>query len=245
MEMTKSLAEEKSRGKFESQKYAALRPDYDRGFKQSLQLGFDETDYINQFPAFVGHLTLARYLSLYEGYKMVKDVAGHIAEAGVFKASGSLLFAKLLKLHEPASMTMVHGFDWFQGAKITEEEKYVQEGECQVSFEQISSLIEAQGCKDILHLHNLDLTKDLPAFFEENSHLRFKLVFIDIGIYEVLRPTIEHFWRRITPGGIMIFDHYSHEFAPGEVRAIEDVLPHARVKTFEHGWMPSAYIMKD
>lgn len=236
---------EKVRGIFESQKHNALRPEYERGFEASLSLGFDESDYINHFPAFVGHMTLARYLSLYEAYKMVKNVAGHIAEAGLYKASGSLLFAKLLKLHEPTSMTMVHGFDWFQGAKITEEEKYVEQGECQVSYEQIQRLIEAQGCKDILKVHNLDLTQDLPAFFQENSHLRFKLVFIDIGIYEVLKPTIEHFWQRLTTGGIMVFDHYSHEFAPGEVRAIEDAIPNARVQMFEHGWMPSAYIIKE
>lgn len=236
---------EKVRGTLESQKHAALRPDYERGFKASLELGFDTSDYINHFPAFVGHMTLARYLSLYEAYKMVKNVAGHIAEAGLYKASGSLLFAKLLKLHEPTSMTMVHGFDWFQGAKVTDEEKYVQEGECQVSYEQIRSLIEAQGCSDILKVHNVDLTKDLPAFFESHAHLRFKLVFIDIGIYEVLKPTIEHFWQRLTPGGIMVFDHYSHEFAPGEVRAIADVIPNARVQMFEHGWMPSAYIIKE
>ncbi len=106
-----SEALEKLRGTLESQKHAALRPDYERGFSKSLDLGFSTSDYINHFPAFVGHMTLARYLSLYEGYKMVKDVAGHIAEAGVFKASGSLLFAKLLKLYEPTSMTQVHGFD--------------------------------------------------------------------------------------------------------------------------------------
>lgn len=237
--------EKKIKGKLESQKHAALRPKYEAGFKKSLQLGFAEADYINHFPAFVGHMTLARYLSLYEGYKMVKNVAGHVAEVGVYKASGSLLFAKLLKLFEPVSMTQVHGFDWFRGAKVTEEEKFIRDGECQVDYDQIKTLIEAQGCKDIIRLHNLDLTKDLPDFFKKNSHLKFKLVFVDIGIYEVLKPILMHFWPRLTNGGIIIFDHYSHEFAPGEVRAIDDILPQARVKMFPNGWMPSAYIIKE
>lgn len=243
--MVEEIIEEKVRGVLESQKHAALRPEYERGFAQSLNLGFDTTDYINHFPAFVGHMTLARYLSLYEAYKMTKDVAGHIAEAGMYKASGSLLFAKLLKLHEPTSMTMVHGFDWFQGAKVTDEEKYVSDGECQVSYDQISRLVEAQGCADILKIHNLDLTSELPGFFEAHAHLRFKLVFIDIGIYEVLKPAIEHFWPRITPGGMLIFDHYSHEFAPGEVRAIDDVIPGAKIKKFDNGWMPAGYVIKE
>jgi len=235
---------EKLRGKFESQKYAHLRDDYGKGFKEILDLDFDKTDYINHFPSFIGHQTLARYLTLYEAYKMTQDVAGHIAEIGVFKAAGSLLFAKLVKIFEPNGLTLVHGFDWFKGAKVTEEEKYVEEGECQVSFDLIENLIKAQGFENSLHLHNLDLTKDLPGFFKENSHLKFKLIFIDIGIYEVLKPSLEHFWPRLTSGGMIVFDHYSHEFAPGEIRAIDEVIPNAQVKTFPFGWMPTAYLVK-
>lgn len=235
---------DKSRGKFESQKYAHQRDSYEKGFKNILNMDFDKSDYINHFPAFIGHMTLARYLTLYEAYKMTLDVAGHIAEIGVFKASGSLLFAKLVKIFEPNSMTLVHGFDWFKGAEITEEEKYVKDGECQVSYDLISKLIKAQGLENTFHLHDLDLTKDLNAFFNENSHLRFKLIFLDIGIYQVIKASLEHFWPRLTSGGMILFDHYSHEFAPGEVRAIEDVIPNARIKAFPFGWMPSAYIVK-
>lgn len=235
---------EKLSGKFESQKYEHLRADFGKGFNEILSMDFEKTDYVNHFPAFIGHMTLARYLTLYEAYKMTMDVAGHIAEIGVFKASGSLLFAKLIKIFEPNSLTLVHGFDWFKGAKVTEEEKYVEDGECQVSYELIANLIKAQGFSNVLHLHNIDLTKDLGPFFEENSHLKFKLIFLDIGIYDVLKASLGHFWPRLTSGGIIMFDHYSHEFAPGEVRAIDEVIPNAKVKTFPFGWMPTAYIIK-
>ena len=114
---------EESMGKFELQKFASRKPEYYKGLQQMLALGFDTPDYIHHFPAFVGHMTLARFLSLYEAYKMTLGVAGHIAEIGVYKGAGSLFFAKLTKLFEPESLTLVHGFDWFQGAKITEEEK--------------------------------------------------------------------------------------------------------------------------
>ena len=127
--------------RFENMKYAHLRPKYMEAMAHIESLNLSPREYIEHFPAFVGHLTLARHLSLYEAYRMTQSVAGHIAEVGVALGSGSLLFAKLVKLFEPASLTLVHGFDWFKGAKVTEEERYVQDGECQVDEEVVHSLI--------------------------------------------------------------------------------------------------------
>jgi predicted O-methyltransferase YrrM len=231
-------------GKFESMKFAHLKPRYLQGLKEMLELDFDKTDYIHHFPAFVGHLTLARFLSLYEAYKMTLSVAGHVAEVGVFKGAGSIFFAKLIKIFEPQSLTLVHGFDWFKGAKVTVEERYVEEGECQEDYEKVMRLIKCQELDNIIHIHDLDVINDLEGFFEENAHLQFKLIFLDCGIYDVVSSSIKHFWPRLTSGGIMLFDHYSHEFAPGEVRAIRELIPGAEIKTFPFGWMPTAYVVK-
>jgi hypothetical protein len=189
-------------------------------------------------------MTLARFLSLYEAYKMTLHVAGHIAEVGIYKGTVSLLFAKLTKIFEPLSLTLVHGFDWFKGAKVTKEEKYVADGECQADYDLIMQLIQSQGLDKIVHIHNFDITKDLGRFFDENHHIQFKLVFLDCGLYDVVRCSLKHFWPRITSGGIMIFDHYSHEFAPGEIRAIREFMPNAKIRTFPFGWMPTAYVEK-
>jgi predicted O-methyltransferase YrrM len=235
---------EKQQGKFESQKFAHLKPGYWKGLDEILKLDFERTDYIHHFPAFVGHLTIARFLSLYEAYKMTLGVAGHIAEVGVFKGAGSLFFAKMTQIFEPSSLTLVHGFDWFKGAKTTEEEKYVVDGECLGDYNQIVKLIRAQGLDSIVHIHNLDVTKDLDSFFQENAHMQFKLVFLDCGTYDVVSSSLKHFWPRLISGGIMIFDHFSHEFAPGETRAIKEFMPDAKIKSFPFGWMPAAYIVK-
>lgn len=232
-------------GKNELQKFAFRKADYERSLKAILELGYEPLDYIHYFPSFAGHLTIARFVSLYETYKMTLGVAGHIAEIGVFKAAGSLFFAKLTKLFEPETLTLVHGFDWFKGAKLTQEEKYVQDGECCEEYERVIKLINAQGLQNLIHIHNLDITKDLDAFFTENSHLQFKLIFVDCGLYDVVKSTIEHFWPRLTPGGIMLFDHFNHEVAPGESRAIKELLPNAKMRTFTFGWMPTAYVVKE
>ncbi len=232
-------------GHYELQKFAHRKRDYQEGLDRILALDFPTVDYIHQFPAFTGHLTLARFLSLYEAYKMTVGVAGHIAEIGVYKGAGSLFFAKLVKLFEPETLTLVHGFDWFKGAQVTAEEKYVEPGACTEDYERVMELIRAQSLDNMVHIHNVDITKDLDAFFEENPQFQFKLIFVDCGIYDVVISTLRHFWPRLTAGGVMVFDHFNHEVAPGETRAIKEFMPNARMRMFPFGWMPTAYVVKE
>ena len=234
----------KDEPKYEYKKHDALRPQYIEGLREIISLGFEPSDFIHHFPAFCGHLTLARFLSLYEAYKLTVNKAGHIAEVGVSLGAGSLFFAKLMQLFEPNSINLVHGFDWFKGAKTTSEEKFVKDGECSVDEETVKNLIRAQGLDNIVHIHNIDITTQLEDFFKDNKHILFKLVFLDCGIYDVVAKSIEFFWPRLVTGGVLILDHFSHEFAPGETRAVMEMLPETEFKQFSFGWMPVAYTIK-
>jgi len=196
--------------KYEYLKHHNLRPQYESGLNAILEMDISKTDLIHHFPAFIGHQTLAREITLYEAYKMTLDVAGHIAEVGVNLGFGSLLFAKLTKIFEPNSLTLVHGFDWCQGAEPTEEEQHViTKGSYCTPEQKVRDIVKVQGLDNIVHLHNLDASKELPLFFKENNHLQFKLVFLDCGLYDVVSECLKTFWDRITPGGMLILDHYS------------------------------------
>ena len=74
---------------------------------------------------------------------MTLGVAGHIAEIGVYKAAGTLFFAKLTKIFEPESLTLVHGFDWF--GRHRTEEKNVNAGSYKESYGRVMQLILAQS----------------------------------------------------------------------------------------------------
>lgn len=231
-------------GKFETKKFSDKKRPYMEGLQTILNLGYDQEDFIHHFPAFTGHMTIARFLSLYEAYKMVKDVAGHVAEVGVYKAAGTLFFAKLLQIFEPGSLNLVHGFDWFEGNHVTEEEKNVLEGSYKEDYGRVKKLVEAQQLENLVHIHKLDVVNELSEFFDENPYMQFKMVFLDAGMYEVVKSSIESFWPRLTSGGIMIFDQFNHELSPGETRAIKELLPNAQIKIFPFGWMPTAYVIK-
>ncbi len=234
-------------GEFESSKFSHLKNDYYNGLEVIKSLNYSEDDLIHYFPAFAGHLTLARYLTLYESFKMTQGIAGHIAELGVYKGAGSLLFAKLCQIFEPNSLTQVHGFDWFAGGDPSEEErKHVNPGCYSESKKRLTQLIAAQKLSHILKIHDLDLSgEEIHDFFEQHKHLRFKLVFFDAGLYDVVKNALPVFWQRMEVGGIIVFDQYNFDVAPGETLAVKEVLPNIKVNTWNWGWMPNAFIIKE
>jgi len=244
-------------------KFAHRREPYRKALDEMKSMNLAFEDYIHHHPAFVGHMNLARFLALYETFRRTLGLAGHIAEVGVWRASGLLYFAKLLKIFEPESATLVHGFDWYKGTVWGEDElspkvqglirtsgtsqeetREKSDHEAAELYETVCRLIEMQGLANFVHLHNLDVTADLGRFFEEHPHIQFKIVFMDIGSYEATSACLPHFWPRLIPGGVMILDQFNHEMSPGETRAVRELLPDLPVRTFPFTNHPSAYIVK-
>lgn len=232
-------------GTLETQKFDSRRAAYWESLQHILEMGYTPADLIHHAPAFAGHLNIGRHLALYEAYKLALPYAGHIAEAGMYLGTGSIFFAKLTQLFEPAALTLVLGFDWFQGAKGTgSEADLVSEGAYAESYERVCELVRVQGLDNIVRVNDLDLANDLPSYFAAHDHLQFKLVFLDCGYYDVVKACIENFWPRLTPGGILLFDNFNHETAPGEARAVRELLPDRPIRTFNFAFQPTAYIIK-
>ena len=157
-------------GTLETVKFAKRREKYHQNLDLILEMGYEGEDYIHYFPAFSGNLTLIRNFTLYELYKRTLGISGHLAEVGVYKGAGSLLFGKLVQIFEPDSLTMVHGYDWFYGtAAVDENPLQVQGGNCE-DEERLDRLITLQGLDNTIKIHNMNVETDLPAFFEKNPH---------------------------------------------------------------------------
>lgn len=231
-------------GQLETVKHAERRTKYYENLPKILGLGHEKEDLLHYFPAFCGTLTLNRYFTLYELYKKTIGISGHIAEIGVYKGAGSILFGKLVQMFEQDSLTMVHGFDWFQGtAENTDSALQVAGGNLS-DENQLRELIRLQNLDSTVKIHKLNVETELPNFFDEHSHLRFKLVFLDSGTYDCTAASIREFWPRLNVGGIMVFDQHNNEVAPGETKAIHELLPNEKIETLPGSWMPSAYIRK-
>lgn len=230
----------------EHQKFEARAAEYHNGVQEILKLGYDSVDYIHHNPAFNGKENMARILSLYEIYKKVIDLSGHVAEVGVWKGATLLLFAKLISLFETYSYTQVHGFDWFQGMDPDSNyDRNTKPGSYQSDYDTLLKLVQIQKLDNICKIHRMDVTKDLGNFFEIYPSLRFKLVFLDAGTYEFVKSCIQQFWPRLQKGGIMFFDQYNECRATGETIAATEMLPaDVQVQTIRWTKQPSAFVVK-
>lgn len=234
------------RGELEYIKFENRRDEYYETLTEIEDLNIPFQDLIENFTCFTGHMSLSRYLGLYELYKNTLGVAGHIAEVGTYKGASLFLFAKLIKIFESESLTQVHGFDWFEGMDNSKENvSKVNKGDYKADEATLRRLIKIQHLDNLAFIHKVDVTKDLKSFLGQYKHLQFKIVFLDAGIYEVVKVALPLFWERLTPGGILILDQYNHELSPGETIAVREILPNAKVKTMPNIWMPTAYIVKE
>ena len=232
-------------GSLESVKFNHRRSDFYKYIKFVKGENFEADDFIFHPTTFMGHMTLNRILTLTELYKQSIDVAGHLADVGIYKGGSSLLFAKLIKIFESESNVLCHGFDWFKGQLNGENDsKLTSTGGYWADEDKLNKIVKYQNLNNILKIHNLNLITEIDNFFECNSHIRFKLVNMDCGKYDVVKSCIRQFWDRLNKGGVMIFDQYSHELAPGETKAIHEELPDIEIKSFRNSWTPTAYAIK-
>jgi hypothetical protein len=230
-------------GEFETVKFKDKKAKYYENLPKILELGVS-VDFLHHFPAFVGRQTLLRNFTLYELYKKTLGISGHVAEVGVYKGAGSILFGKLIQMFEPESLTMVHGFDHWKGTDGDTDASLQVAGGNVADENKVHELVRLQDLQDIVKLHSLDARTGFPDFFEKHPHLQFKMIFLDSGTYEVTSAAIKALWPRLNRGGVIIFDQYNNEVAPGETRAIHELLPNEKIETMFPSWMPSSFIIK-
>jgi hypothetical protein len=204
------------------------------------------TEAFQDFTIYTGYVNLAGDFCLYEMYKKIYELAGDIADVGVYKGRSFMLFVKLVKIFEPYSLTQVHGYDWFEGMKPSRDDgdSFASAEQYVGDYQTLQKLVEMQELSDIARIHQLDLTKDLDEHFEVWRHLRFKLCFIDCGIKAVLEEAIKQFWPRVVKGGIMIFDHFCHLESPYESEIIEKYTD-CKIRRYIHTRQPTAYVIKE
>jgi hypothetical protein len=200
---------------------------------------------IKNFPLYVGYVSLARFLFLYELYKKVMGLSGHIGEVGTYRGSTLSYFGKLIRLFEPHSYTQAHGFDWFLGMEPGAEDDQREWGKWGGDYETLVRLIKLQGMDDTVVVHRMDVRSELEKFFEEHQYLRFKLVFLDCGIRDVLVKSLECFWPRLVPGGILVLDHYNHAVSPSESGVVEQVTGAHRIHQMPFARQPTGYVIKE
>lgn len=151
---------------------------------------------------------LRSLLSLADG------LPGDTAECGVYKGAASWFICQ----HFVGSGKVHHGFDSFEGlsSPASIDGSFWRKGDCTTG--EHAAYTTLSGFPVELH------GGWIPDRFHEVANHRFCFVHVDVDLYAPTRDSIEFFYPRVVPGGVMLFDDYGSSASPGAARAISEFM---------------------
>jgi hypothetical protein len=160
-----------------------------------------------------------RRFTLIQLSRAVQKVRGSTAECGVLGGVGSAMICKTLEgsYHD----TERHwGFDSFEG--LPEPEKIDLSSH---SWQKKGSLaISPQvALKNLSDFDFCTLVKGwIPQCFQPAQAERFRLVHVDLDLYQPTLDSLRFFYPRTNPGGVFVCDDYGHLTCPGVRQAMDE-----------------------
>ncbi len=163
--------------------------------------------------------SMERKWTLRELARYVENVPGSTAECGCYDGSSAFFIAEALP------DVALHLFDSFAGLSNPEavdipnrtDERAWQAGDLsigeEVAKERLSSFPN-------IHFHK----GWIPERFKDVLNETFRLVHIDVDLYQPTKDSLDFFYPRVNAGGIIIFDDYGSKLCPGAHLAITEFL---------------------
>lgn len=157
---------------------------------------------------------LQSYNEAYQIYMAVKNttkINGDIAEVGTYRGGSAKLIC------EAKGNKSLHLFDTFNGlpdlCSIDNPKRY-HKGKCSASME---------GVKNYLRRYsNVYIYKGLfPSTAESIKNKKFSFIHLDVDLYESTKASLEFFYPRMSPGGIIISHDYI-QLTMGVKKAFDD-----------------------
>lgn len=162
----------------------------------------------------------ARMQKLFARHRLfleVKNIPGHVIDAGVFKGTSTLQFAHMLKTYAPNSRRKVIGFDTFDAEFADVQEFEADRAKAFMSHheaglkDKIEVVISGQELASYCELVAGDVTATLPAYVAANRGMRVSLLHLDLDVLEPTLAVLRAVWDIMTPGGLIVLDEYGVE----------------------------------
>lgn len=194
---------------------------------------------IEAFPKYVSRQALAKFFTKYELFKQILHVNGSIIECGSLHGAGTLAWAKMSAIFEPANHTRkIFAFDTFGGfpsvsEKDTKSGTFSDLGKGGLKGSPEESVQEAVRIFDlnraISHIEKVKLVKGdilqtADQFMEDNPQLVVAMLYLDFDLYEPTKKALEVFVPKMPKGAIIAFDELNADIFPGETQAVDEVL---------------------
>jgi hypothetical protein len=210
----------------------------------------DTIDKLRNFPKYVPHSALNRFLCRHALFQQVMEVHGSILECGVHLGGGLMSWAQLSGMFEPLNYNRkIIGFDTFEGfPSVHEKDAVAAAPQIKAGLYNAPALEDIQEAvrlydlgRPLNHIPKVELVagnalQTIPQYIADNPHLVVALLYLDFDIYEPTKAALESLVVRMPKGAIIAFDELGVKHWPGETLATLEVLGlrNLRVRRFPH-----------
>ena len=175
----------------------------------------------------------ARFYILYQMVNRIftHGIPGHVAECGCFRGHSTYIIASLLKTQR--FMNSFYIFDSFEHGlsdkrpedrsetgNTSPEETLRQKVYFSSSCQEVSQLLAPFSFVKIYNGWIPDIFGHTGLKEEET----FSLVHIDVDLYEPTKQSLQFFFSRMAPGGMILIDDYGYSQFPGAKKAVDEFL---------------------
>jgi hypothetical protein len=217
---------------------------------------------VSKYSAHLWKSHLERHLAIYELYQKTKELPGSIAEFGVYNGSTFYFLARLIEIFHGTqydkfgtSSHHLYGFDTFEGIVKLHPEDHPDNPKVphnklggfsqskEMFFKDFEDFKNNTTIPKRVHLIEGDVSLTFPKFLKENPGVRFRLVLLDMDLYEPTKVVLDSILDFMVPGGIIVFDEYGFQEWPGETKAADEFIREhgLKLKAISHAFAPAAY----
>lgn len=179
-------------------------------------------------------------------WSMARSVAalpGHTAECGVYNGGSSWLICSTF---QAAPTWRHHMFDSFEGLSEPDEADHPAhertfrwaKHDLAVDQQRVARNMAAFGDRVVLH------RGWIPAAFPTVANERFAFVHIDVDLYQPTLDSLEFFYERTVPHGVILCDDYGFASCPGARQAFDEFVADKPERSVVHLTTGQGYIVK-
>lgn len=191
---------------------------------------FSPWDSSRFFPEFeeVQNLTVCSRYSAWAVVHLLRQtstIEGDVVELGVYRGGVARLLDR--NRSDVAGGKSLRLFDTFAGMPDTDPvlDRHKKGDFSDTSLQAVKRVLA--DTKDV-HFYEGLVEDTLPLAGIEKA----SFVHIDLDIHSAIKASVEYFWPRLSPGGIIVFDDYGFPTCPGARKAVDDFFHNLPVKPF-------------
>lgn len=172
-----------------------------------------------RFPENDNGFVRERHFNLYNLSKLVRHVDGDSVECGVFHGAGSHVIMSALGDNSRPH----HIFDSFAGLSEPEAEDSISKNRVYEWKKHDLATPEDLVRHNLAPFPQIKMYKGwIPERFDDVADRRFRLIHIDVDLYQPTLDSLKFFYQRTNPGGIIVCDDYGSEACPGAKKALDE-----------------------